>query len=363
MKVRDILSIINKFAPFLLQEEYDNSGVQLGNLDQEIGKILISLDLTVDSVKEANKNGVNIIITHHPVMFKPLNRITKQDTPAIYEALRNDINVISVHTNFDISNSGLNDYVANLLSLKKIEPIIESTEKIYKFSVYVPEQYADKVTNAIFTEGAGKIGNYDQTSFTISGTGTFRPLKGAKPFLGKRGAKESVKEVKIETVVPERLIDGVVKAMKSVHPYEEPAFDIYSIKTQKIEGIGAICEIEKSLSVENFSKLVKKNLNASYVRLTLSKNTNVKRIGLCTGSGRDLIKDAFNKNIDLYITGDIDYHTALFAQDKGMNLLDVEHYETEKFFVDAMFNKLAEYGLSKKLLLKSKTMKSPFKII
>lgn len=363
MKVRDLLSAINKFAPFLLQEEYDNSGVQAGNLDQEIGKILITLDLTVNSVKEANKKGVNVIVTHHPVMFKPLSRITKQDTPAIYEALRNDINVISVHTNFDISNDGLNDYVANLLLLKKIEPIIESSEKIYKFSVYVPEQYADKVTNAIFAEGAGKIGNYDQTSFNINGTGTFRPLKGAKPFMGKRGVKESVKEVKIETVVPERLIDSVVKAMKSVHPYEEPAYDIYAINTKKTEGIGAICEIKKPLGVESFSKLVKKKLNAGYVRLILSKNINVKRIGLCTGSGADLIKDAFNKNIDLYITGDIDYHTALFAQEKGMNLLDVEHYETEKFFVNAMFDKLTEYGISKKLLLKSKTMKSPFKII
>ena len=363
MKVKNLLNNLDRIAPFFLQESFDNSGIQFADLDAPITKILLSLDATQGVLDEAIANKANLIITHHPLLFSPLKQITKQKNPLLFKAITNKINLLAMHTNYDLAEGGLNDYVANLLGIKKISPLQGSSEKIFKFAVYVPSQYADKVSRAIFEAGAGKIGKYTETSFNISGKGTFKPTEGTNPFIGKIGERENVEEIKIETVVAERDLDSVVQVMKDNHPYEEPAYDIYELKTKPSYGIGLFGGIDKEIEISKFSLEVKNKLQSHYIRLIKSNERKIKRVALCTGSGGSLLEQVSRKNVDLYITGDITYHAALRAKELGLNVLDIEHFDTEKFFVESLYNQLIKLGIPKDILVKSKKMESPYQLL
>jgi dinuclear metal center YbgI/SA1388 family protein len=363
MKVKNLLNDLDKIAPFFLQESFDNSGIQFADLDAPVTKILLSLDVTQGVLNEAIENKANLIIVHHPLLFSHLKQITKQKNPLLYQVVTDQINLLAIHTNYDLAEGGLNDYVANLLGIKKISPLQSSSEKIFKFAVYVPVKHADKVSQAIFEAGAGKIGKYTETSFNISGKGTFKPMEGTNPFIGKIGEKETVQEIKIETVVAERDLNSVIQVMKDNHPYEEPAYDIYELKTKPSYGIGIFGEIDKEVEISKFSLEVKNRLQARYIRLIKSNNRKIKRVALCTGAGGSLLEQVSRKNADLYLTGDINYHTALRAKELGLNVLDIEHFDSEKFFVEALYNQLIKLGIPKDIVVKSKKMESPFKLL
>jgi len=363
MKVKNLLNNLDIIAPFFLQENFDNSGIQFANLDTFVTKILLSLDVTQGVLDEALENKANLIIAHHPLLFSPLKQITKQKNPLLYQVITHKINLVAFHTNFDLAEKGLNDYIANLLGIKKITPLQSSSEKIFKFAVYVPIQYADKVSQVIFKAGAGKIGRYTETSFNITGQGTFKPMEGTNPFIGKIGEKQEIQEIKIETVVAERDLESVVQAMKSVHPYEEPAYDIYELKTKPSYGIGIFGEIDREVEISKFSLEVKNRLQARYIRLIKSNNRKIKRLAICTGAGGSLLEQVCRKDVDLYITGDITYHAALRARELGLNVMDVEHFDTEKFFVEALYEQLVNLGIPQNILIKSKKMESPYQLM
>jgi len=363
MKVKNILNNLNTIAPFFLQEGYDNSGIQFADLEAPIKIILLCLDVTQEILDEAMKNKVNLIISHHPLLFSSLKQITKQKNPLLYQVISRQINLIAMHTNYDLAEGGLNDYVVNLLGIKKIAPLQRSVEKVFKFAVYVPVKYANKVSRALFDAGAGKIGNYTETSFNIAGQGTFKPMEGTNPFIGKIGEKETVSEIKIETVIPERNLESVIQAMKNAHPYEEPAYDIYEILNKPSYGIGLRGKIEKKLPLKEFSLWLKEKLQAKYVRLIQSNDRKIKKVALCTGAGSSFIENVSNLDIDLYITGDITHHHALRAKELKLNILEIEHFDTEKFFVEAIYDQLVKLGIPKGILIKSKKMSSPYKIL
>jgi dinuclear metal center YbgI/SA1388 family protein len=363
MKINELLDILDKIAPFSLQESHDNSGIQFADLEAPIIKILLALDLTLEILEEAIENKVNLILTHHPLLFAPLKQITKQNNPLLFQTITNQINLLALHTNYDLAENGLNDYVANLLGITKIAPLKSSLEKIYKFAVYVPIQDVDKISQAIFEAGAGKIGQYTETSFQIKGEGTFKPMEGATPFVGKIGKRELVEEIKIETIVPERNLESVIQAMKKAHPYEEPAYDIYELKINQSYGIGILGEIAKEVELTEFSLQVKNKLQASYIRLIKSNNRPIKKVALCCGGGSSLLEQVGKCGANLYITGDINYHSALRAKELGLNILEIEHYDTEKFFVEALYNQLIKFKIPPDILMKSKKMKSPYQLL
>ena len=363
MKIKELLDILDKIAPFSLQESYDNSGIQFADLEASIIKILLALDVTLEILEEAIENKANLILTHHPLLFAPLKQITKQNNPLLFQTITNQINLLALHTNYDLAENGLNDYVASLLGITKIAPLKSSLEKIYKFAVYVPIQESDRISQAIFEAGVGKIGKYTETSFKIKGKGTFKPMEGAKPFVGKIGKRELVEEIKIETVVPERNLESVIEAMKKAHPYEEPAYDIYELKIKQPFGIGIWGEIAKEVDLAEFSLSVKNKFKASYIRLIKSNNRQIKKVALCCGGGSSLLEQVGKSGADLYITGDINYHSALRAKELGLNILEIEHYDTEKFFVEALHNQLIKFKIPPDILIKSKKMKSPYQIL
>ena len=363
MTIKELLDILDKIAPFSLQESYDNSGIQFADLEAPIIKILLALDVTLEILEEAIENKANLILTHHPLLFAPLKQITKQNNPLLFQTITNQINLLALHTNYDLAENGLNDYVASLLGITKIAPLKSSLEKIYKFAVYVPIQDVDKISQAIFETGAGKIGKYTETSFKIKGEGTFKPMEGTKPFVGKIGERKVTEEIKIETVVPERNLEGVIEAMKKAHPYEEPAYDIYELKINQSYGIGIWGEIAKEEDLTEFSLSVKNKLKASYIRLIKSNHRQIKKVALCCGGGSSLLEQVSKSGADLYITGDINYHNALRAKELGLNILEIEHYDTEKFFVEALYNQLIKFKIPPDILIKSKKMESPYQIL
>ncbi len=342
MKVKDLLNKINEFAPFFLQESYDNSGIQFGDEEEKIRKVVLALEVTKESVDFAKKEGANVLLVHHPILFFAVKKITKQTNPVLYDAIVNGLNVIAAHTNFDIAENGLNDYVGRLLGIEKESSLQPAGEKIYKFSFYVPRKFAETVREAVFSAGAGKIGNYDKTSFNIDGTGTFRPLAGSHPFIGTEGKMSETEETKVETVVTERNLGKVINALISTHPYEEPAYDVFELKLTPRFGVGMSGYLEREFKLAELAEFVKNKLNARYVRYVGSPSSSVRKVALCTGAGSSLTDAAKAKGADVFITGDIGYHTAVHAREIGLNLIDVEHFDTEKFFVSSMKEALSD---------------------
>ena len=363
MQVKELLNTIDKFAPFFLQESYDNSGLQVGDLEVEISKIVLALETTDDSIEFAVRNNANVLLTHHPILFFSTKSVIKQEKPFLYKALNNGLNLIAAHTNFDIAENGLNDYVGNLLGIDKKRPIQTASEKIFKFSFYVPEEYTDKVKEAVFSAGAGVIGHYDCVSFSISGTGTFRPLENTHPFIGEKGKVSYVSEVKVETVVRERYLQDAVNALLNTHPYEEPAYDIYELKINNSFGIGMVGNVLPFASLENFADFVKDRLNAEYVRIVKSSDVPINAVAFCSGAGGTLLETVAKLGVDVFVSGDITYHTAVRAKELGLNLIDVEHFDSEKFFKQAMFERLVESGISKDMITLYDGESSPFRII
>lgn len=363
MKISELLTIIDQIAPFSLQQDFDNSGVQYGDLNEKIEKILISLDVTQGIIKEAANLNCNTILSHHPLFFRPLTRITKQDNPLTFQLIRQNINLISAHTNYDLAENGLNDYVGNLLGFKKIDSLEQSPEKIFKLAVYVPEKYHEKLLNALFQSGAGNIGKYSETSFTSHGRGSFKPADGSRPFIGKIGKRELVDEIKIETVFRERDYANIIEAIAINHPYEEPAYDIFSLKIDNGTGIGLIARLPREQSMLELARMVKNTLNIPYLRMVQANSKNIKIVALCTGSGGSLISKAYQKNVDLFITGDIKHHEALAAEEMGLNIIDIEHFYSEKYFVPAIQKQLIEAQVPEDILVASRKMLSPFKLL
>ncbi|MFZ2331346.1 MAG: Nif3-like dinuclear metal center hexameric protein [Atribacterota bacterium] len=363
MKIRELINIIDRFAPFFLQQNFDNSGVQYADLDKKINKVLICLDVTIETIEEALKQNCNTILSHHPLFFQPLTKITKQDNPTTFQLTHHQINLISAHTNYDLAENGLNDYVGRLLELKKIDSLEPSSEKILKLALYVPQKYQDNLLNALFKVGAGRIGDYSETSFIFQGKGSFKPLEGTKPFIGNTGKRELVDETKIETVFRERDLDRIIETIHKNHPYEEPAYDIYQLNSRVKSGIGLIARLAPEQNLTDFAVKVKNILNIPYLRMVQANNKKINTIALCTGSGGSLINRAHLKNADLLITGDIKHHEALRAREIGLNIIDIEHFHTEKYFVPAIFEQLIEAQVPKNLLHTSKKTDSPFQLL
>lgn len=362
MKVKELISVLDTIAPFFLQEKYDNSGVQFADLEERIEKILLCLDVTEDVIQEAVEKRCNILIAHHPLFFLPVNRITKQENPAIYQSLWHRINLIAFHTNFDLAENGLNDYFGKLLGLKKTDCLEASPEKTLKLAVYVPLKYQEKLLKALFQAGAGNIGLYSETSFSASGKGSFKPLEGTKPFIGKTGERDSVLETKIETVFRERDLNRVIDAIYQNHPYEEPAYDIYHLKTNSKTGIGLLAQLPSEQKLTDICQKIKDDLGIPYLRVVQAVKQKINTIALCTGSGGSLLEKAIQKKADLFITGDIKHHEALRAREMGLNIIDIEHFYTEQYFVPALKEQLTEAGFPKKLLLTSERMSPSFQL-
>ncbi|HET6420423.1 MAG TPA: Nif3-like dinuclear metal center hexameric protein [Geobacteraceae bacterium] len=344
-KVSDVVGIINKLAPFSFAEDWDNSGLQVGDPDSPVGRLMISLDACRESVESAIDKQCQLLLTHHPFLFKPTKRINLSHYSGhlIKLAIKNDLSIVSMHTNYDIAEAGINDLLAQYIGLKSSEPLTTTGwDELVKLVVFVPAGHEEKVLEALF-QFSGFIGNYSDCSFQASGTGTFKPLAGANPFIGKINTREYARETRVEVLVRKEDMSEAVAALIKAHPYEEPAFDLHPLLNRgKSRGLGRIGELEKSVSLDVFARQIKEVFSLEGLRIVGAGNREIKRVAVCGGSGASLLRDADRQGADVLVTGDVKYHDARDAQALGLALVDIGHFHSEVLMIRELAPRLAQ---------------------
>jgi len=338
MKLKELTSYLETAVPLSFQESYDNSGLQVGDQEMEINSALVTLDITEDVVNEAIAKDCNLIISHHPVIFQGLKKLTGKTAAEriVINAIKNGIAIYSAHTNLDVIPEGVSRKMAEKLKLHNVKVLSPLTERLLKLVTFVPETHIEKVKEALFNAGAGFIGNYDKCGFVIEGKGTFRGSQSTIPFAGEKGKLHTQTEIRFETVLFSHLKDRVINALLSAHPYEEVAYDLYSLENSNIEtGMGCIGELAKPLPEKEFLSHVSRVFGAKGIRFSGSSGREIKRIALCGGSGASLLGTAISSGADAFITADVKYHNFSDAE-KVILLIDAGHFETEKFATEIL---------------------------
>ena len=333
MKLKDLCSYLDSGVPLSFQEGYDNSGLQVGLPEREISSALVTLDVTEEVMNEAVAGKIDVIISHHPLIFNGIMSLAgKSYTERIlYEAVKNDIAVYSAHTNLDAFSNGVSRKMSEKIGLEEIRVLSPSGNKLLKLVTYIPESHIEAVRDKLFESGAGVIGNYDNCGFTISGTGSFRANEMAKPFTGEKGKIHFEKEIRFETILFSHLKEKVIKALLNAHPYEEVAYDLYALENKNAEiGLGCVGKFHNPVSENEFLKLVCSVFNAKGIRYSKLTGKSVRKVALCGGSGASLINLAISSEADVFLTSDIKYHDFFKAENKIL-LVDTGHFESEKF--------------------------------
>ena len=338
MKIKDIVQLLDEFAPPFYQESYDNAGLITGNSMFECTGVICTLDATEEVILEAIEKGCNLIAAHHPIIFGGLKKITGKSyvEKAIITAIKNDIAIYAIHTNLDNLLNGVNGRMADKLGLKNTKVLLPRQNTLMKLYVYVPIEDAPKLREAIFEAGAGTIGKYSECSFNIQGTMTFTPGEGTNPHLGEAGKREVSPEEKIEVIFPAYLKEKVVIAMMEAHPYEEVAYDLVPLNNSLNNvGSGLTGDLQEEMHEVEFLQFVKQQFNLQLIRHTPLLEKKVKKVALCGGAGSFLIRNALAARADFYITSDVKYHE-FFAAENRMVIADVGHWESEQFTVDLL---------------------------
>lgn len=342
MTIQHVVDVLENLAPPSYQENYDNAGLITGSYATACTGTICTLDCTEQVIDEAIQQGCNLVVAHHPIIFKGLKRINGKNyvERTIIKAIKNDIAIYAIHTNLDNLLAGVNGKIADRLGLQHRQVLQPRENHLMKLYVYVPKKHVEKVRQAIFEAGGGKIGNYSECSFNLPGTGTFKAEEGTQPFAGKVGERHKEEEFKVEIIFPGYLRNKIVSAMQRVHPYEEVAYDIISLGNYFAEvGSGLIGELPDELSEQEVLQLIKSRFQLSVIRHTPLLNRKVKKVALCGGAGSFLITTAKAAGADLFITADVKYHE-FFDADGKMVIADIGHWESEQFTTDLLFDVL-----------------------
>ena len=335
LKTQSVINVLEQWAPLSLSLDYDNCGLLVGDANQTITKTLISLDVTESVVKEALAVDANLIIAHHPVIFKGLKSIrpTSDSQRGIMLAIKHDIAIYAIHTNLDRVIDGVNKALADRLNLTK-RSILQEDSNLLKLVTYVPLKDLDVVRNALFSAGAGSIGNYDNASYVGTGTGSFRGNTSSNPSIGKTGEFTEVAECRLEVLLPNTSLAKALQVLRQNHPYEEVAYDIIQLNNKNsIHGSGMIGELETPLSSKDFIDYLQEQLDIGLVRHSSTITKSIKKVAICGGAGFDLLSTAKRKKADAYVTADLKYHDFFEADDEVL-LCDIGHYESEHWVIE-----------------------------
>lgn len=322
-----------------MAESWDNAGLQLGDPSAEVSRVMVALDATPAVIQSAIDSSCQLLVTHHPLIFKAQKSISTATTQGrlIHTAIRNGLSVISMHTNYDIATGGLNDVLAERIGLPAAAPLqITAEQELAKLVVFVPVTHLDTLRTALYPHAAG-MGAYRDCSFASPGEGTFTPLEGAQPFIGSIGVREKVAEQRLELLIDRTSLPKAIKALLAAHPYQEPAFDIYPLLNQGTAvGLGRVGRLTERLSLNDFVLRVTTALHVTGLRYVGNPDAMISTVALCSGSGSSLIRAAARAGADVLVTGDIKYHDAREAEDEGLALIDAGHFSTEIIMVEAV---------------------------
>ncbi|RID89446.1 Nif3-like dinuclear metal center hexameric protein [Peribacillus asahii] len=364
-----IIELFEQFSPKHYAMEGDPIGLHIGSLNKPVSKVMIALDVLEEVVDEAIENGVELIIAHHPLIYRPLKKIDTTSTAGriVEKLIKHDIAVYAAHTNLDVAKGGVNDLLAEALQLQQTEVLAPTHEiALKKLVVFVPVETEGQVREALGKAGAGAIGNYSNCSFSAEGIGRFLPGEGSEPAIGMQGTLESVSEVRIETIFPENIEKKVLSAMIKAHPYEEVAYDLYCLDNKgEVLGLGKIGSLADEMTLEQFAEHVKRTLDVDRVRVVGDLNTTVKKVAVLGGDGNKYFTTAKFKGADVYVTGDMYYHTAHDAMMIGLNIVDPGH-NVEKVMKQGVATVLSNMCQERKLdvtFIPSKLNTDPFTFI
>lgn len=338
MKISEVIKCLEDFAPVSLQEDYDNAGLLIGSANDECTGIITTLDITEEVIAESLLKKCNLIVAHHPIIFKGIKKINGKNyvERSVIAAIKNNIAVYAIHTNLDNVVNGVNKKIAQKLNLQNIEVLSPKEHTLKKLVTFSPRKNAEEVTNALFKAGAGMIGKYSECSFNVQGEGTFKAEDGAEPFVGKIGEKHRENETRIEIIFPTYLQQQIVQCLQEVHPYEEVAYDIYVLNNFRSDiGSGIIGDLKEPVSEEDLLSMLKTRFGLTLIRHTSFLHKKITKIAVCGGAGSFLISAAKAAGAGAYITSDIKYHE-FFDADNTILLADIGHYESEQFTIDLL---------------------------
>lgn len=344
MLIRDIIKAVEDFAPLSLQESYDNSGVQVGDIYCEATGVLIAIDITEALIDEAINKKCNLVIAHHPLIFKGIKRLTGNSyiERCVWKAIKNDIVLYAAHTNLDNARDGVSYRMAQKLGLKNIRILAPQEGKLLKLVTFVPLSKAEQVRLALFGAGAGHIDKYSECSFNVLGEGTFKAGENTNPYVGEIGQQHMEVEVRIEVILTQSLVSPVIKALKDTHPYEVPAYDIIALQNvDESNGCGVIGELPHPTSALHFLQTVKQVFHVPCIKYSPLHQEQIKSIALCGGSGAFLYPQAMGAGADLFITGEIKYHD-FFVHENRMIFAEIGHYESEQFTKELIYDIIRE---------------------
>ena len=340
IRIKDILKEIEAYAPLPLQEGFDNAGVQVGDVNQPAQGALLCLDVTEEVIDEALELDCNLIISHHPLAFKAFKSLTGKSyiERCLMKACKYDLVIYAAHTNLDNAYGGVNFKLAEMIGLQNVRVLSSQKNALLKLVTFVPEAYADLVRTALFNAGAGHIGNYDSSSFNLHGEGTFRANEGCHPFCGEIGELHTEPEVRIETVLPAFRKASVLRALLSVHPFEEPAYDFYPLaNTWDQVGSGVVGELPEEEDELSFLQRIKDLFHVGCVKHSALTGKPIREVALCGGSGAFLINDAISYGADVFITGEIKYHD-YFGHEEDILMAEIGHYESEQYTKEIFYS-------------------------
>jgi dinuclear metal center YbgI/SA1388 family protein len=342
--LKEVCAFLEDLAPSSLQENYDNSGLLVGDPDSKVTGVLVSLDVTENIVDEAIQEGCNVIVSHHPFIFQGIKKLKKSNWVhrVLTKAIKNDLAIISVHTNLDNVLAGVNGKMASVLGLKNTRVLLPRPGMLMKLAVFVPSEHLEKVQDALFQAGAGSIGNYDECSFQSPGIGSFRAKAGANPFVGKINELQFEPESRLEVVFPAFLKERVVSSMKNAHPYEEVAYDLYKLENSVDQiGSGLLGDLEEEIEAEPFFRLLMEKFNLKGFKHSPNPGHKIKRVALCGGAGVFLLEKAIQSGADVFVTADVKYHDFFEAIGKVL-LVDIGHFESEQFTIDLLSEQILQ---------------------
>jgi len=343
--IAHVAEVMEEIAPSCYAEPWDNIGLQVGNSGWQVEKIWTALDPTSEVVRRASQNHIDLIICHHPLIFKPLSRLDPGTTvgETIDVAMKHRVGIFSSHTNFDSAPGGMNDILAGKLGLLDTRVLKANGVGDFRLVTYVPEGYENKVAEALFGAGAGRSSKYSHCSFQSEGTGSFKPHAGAKPFLGKSGEVTRTREFRLEILVPKQRLAGAVQALFSAHPYEEVVYDVYPLEPKDTgAGLGRIGTLEDEISLESFVPIIKAALGIEMLRLAGDLSQRIRTVAVCAGSGKGLLQEFLASEAQVFVSGDLGYHDGRTVEQAGRAVVDVGHFASERLFVEGLVTRLTK---------------------
>lgn len=355
MIISKVIAKIEERIPLQQAEDFDNVGLLCGIPSRNVSGILVCHDALESVVDEAIERNCNLIVCFHPIIFSGLKSLTGKNyvERAVIKAIENKVAIYAIHTAFDNDFFGVNAGICNQLGLNNLKILQPKKNILKQLTVFVPKDYSEKVKEALFNAGAGNIGFYDECSFIVNGSGTFRPVEGSNPFSGQQNVRENADEDMISVIFEDYKQGQIVNAMKTAHPYEEVAHQIYSLdNTNHYSGLGMYGDLEEPMDEKDFLKFVKEKFNLEIIRHSDFNSKKIKRVGVLGGSGASGIRSAISKKCDAYLTGDVKYHDFFLAESK-MLICDIGHFESEQFVVQQLFEilsqKFSTFAISKSI--------------